>query len=262
MIQDSLVDIVSNSEAIIGQYFLLLYITPIFFVLLKYTKDVFLLSRKLKHIQQEKSNAEINFLKAQVHPHFLFNTLNNIYTLTLKESPKAATASQTLARILEYMTISSAQGLTLLNDEIQLIDNYIELEKLRYGDRLQLSVTVDIDKDDYKIHPLLLLPFIENAFKHGVSNDPQSPKLNVSISVVNGSLKMVVENSVVSNQAKDDNNYRGGIGIKNVKNQLNLLYPDAHSLTMRGLDNSYKILLDIHLEDRKADSVFSKYKLV
>ncbi len=258
MLQDSISDILFNSEAIVGQYFLLLYITPLFFVLLKYTKDVFLLSRKLKRIQEEKSNAEIKFLKAQVHPHFLFNTLNNIYTLTLKKSPKAAPASHTLAEILKYMTISGAAGLSKLEDEIQLIENYIELEKLRYGNRLSLSFSIDLDRNNYAINSLLLLPFVENAFKHGVSNDPGSPEMNVSIKVKNGMLEMVVDNTIIKNQTKDENSYREGIGIKNVKNQLDLLYPSVHTLRLEETPDRFIVKLSIFLKPKTSLSVFPK----
>lgn len=197
---------------------------------------------------REKLAAELNLLKAQVHPHFLFNTLNNLYALTLHSAPAAPQVVLKLSELMSYMLYESQSELILLEKEVAHISNYIALEKLRYGDRLDVSLTASGETEAKKIAPLLLIPFVENAFKHGVSDETDDVWVTIDIKVKDGWLNVKVENSHAGGDSRDSKKtMTGGIGLQNVKRRLALLYPDAHKLSYTKEAAHYSVDLKIRL---------------
>lgn len=198
----------------------------------------------------EKLGAELNFLKAQVHPHFLFNTLNNLYALTLQSSPAAPKVVLKLSGLMSYMLYDSQSESISLNKEIAHIKNYIELEKLRYGNRLEVSLNVSGEIEDKKIAPLLLIPFVENAFKHGVSNETDNVWVTIDVKVKDDWLGVKVENSHTGGGFKpyDNISSSGGIGLLNAQRRLDLLYPHTHKLTLQKEPEYYTVDLKIQLQ--------------
>ena len=195
---------------------------------------------------KEKLEAELKFLKSQIHPHFLFNTLNNLYALTLKGSKKAPEMVLKLSSLLDYMLYESNVPKVPLGREIALINNYISLEKLRHGDKLQVEFDFTVDSLECKISPLLLLPFIENSFKHGTSKTNKAAKVKIDLNIEGKWLTMKV-----CNQKQDAlhfaKNYQS-ISLDNVQRRLKLLYPNQHKLTIENGKEEYKVILRIQLD--------------
>jgi two-component system, LytTR family, sensor histidine kinase AlgZ len=176
--------------------------------------------------EKEKVTAELQLLKAQVHPHFLFNTLNNIYSFSLENSPKTPQLILKLSSLLNYILYDCKTDEVLLEKEISVMRDYIGLEKERYGNKLEISINVEGDIQDKFIAPLLLLPFLENAFKHGTSEQLEKPWLSMDISVKENILRCKIVNSKNEDVLLREN----GIGIMNVKKRLAFLYPGMHEL--------------------------------
>ena len=196
---------------------------------------------------------ELQVLKAQIHPHFLFNTLNNLYSLTLKQSPHAADMVQKLASLLHYMIHECSTPQVPLVREIEFIQNYIQLEKLRYGSRLTVSVLVNGEISNTFIAPLLLIPFVENAFKHGAAKQIDSACVDLALTINNNTLLFRLENSrsePSGNALKEIE----GLGLINVRKRLALLYPNAHELTIRATDRLFivELALNMHRERKSA----------
>ena len=203
--------------------------------------------------EKEKVTAELQLLKAQVHPHFLFNTLNNIYSFSLESSPKTPELILKLSSLLSYMLYDCKSDEVLLEKEVEIMRNYIDLEKERYGNKIDISWNVEGDVRDKYITPLLLLPFLENAFKHGTSDQLEKPWLSIDISVKNDSLRCKIANS------KNENTQfsKHGIGIQNVKKRLAFLYPEKHELKMNDEGNFFVVSLLIDLKTRKTYPIAS-----
>ncbi|MBS1731316.1 MAG: histidine kinase [Bacteroidetes bacterium] len=193
--------------------------------------------------QQEKVTAELQLLKAQVHPHFLFNTLNNIYSFSLENSPKTPGLILKLSNLLSYMLYDCRSAEVRLGKELDIIKNYIELEQERYGNKIDISWNVNGDVQDIFIAPLLLIPFIENAFKHGTSEQIEKSWLTVDISVKENKLKAKIANSKNEFALHSKN----GIGIENVKKRLAFIYPEQHELKINEESNFYVVSLTIQL---------------
>lgn len=173
--------------------------------------------------EQQKTAAELELLKSQVHPHFLFNTLNNLYAHVLDQSPQAPEIVLKLSNLLRFMIYESSVPLIPLTKEITLLQEYISLEQLRYGDRLDVSVTVTGPLEDKQITPLLMLPLVENAFKHGTSNQTDQCWISFDLHVTEQGMHFKLVNSKDGGQTTASNS-RSGIGLSNVKRRLDLLY--------------------------------------
>lgn len=200
-------------------------------IILKFFKLWTVKQRDWLQAQQEKITAELQLLKAQVHPHFLFNTLNNIYSFSLENSPKTPDMILKLSSLLSYMLNDCKADEVRLEKEIEIMKNYIDLEKERYGNKIDISWKIEGDIANKVISPLLMLPFLENAFKHGISEQIEKPSLRVNIAVKSDILHCRIINS--KNEflpCKTDNT---GIGIYNVKKRLDFIYPDNHELKMQ-----------------------------
>lgn len=197
-------------------------------------------------LEKEKLEAELKFLKSQIHPHFLFNTLNNLYALTLKKSDKAPEVVIQLSHLLEYTLYSGRESHVELQEELKQLKDYIELEKLRYGKRLTITLDLSSHVDGLRIAPLMLLPFVENSFKHGASSDIESPYIDIRVEVRDAVLDFRVRNSYYS-KADKSAEYKEGIGLKNVKRRLELLYPGKHMLDIKTGTDMFEVMLNLDL---------------
>ena len=189
---------------------------------------------------------ELQVLRAQVHPHFLFNTLNNIYSLTLRKADNAPEIVHRLSGLLRYMFRECNVPMVPLTKEINLIQDYTRLEQIRYGNRLTISLAFKGELANKQIAPLLLIPFVENAFKHGASEQTGQAFINLTMLGVGNQLIVSLENSKnVSSAGSGHTN--GGLGLANVRKRLALIYPDRHQLTIRSETTRYLVELMIQL---------------
>ncbi|MEO9483369.1 MAG: histidine kinase [Ekhidna sp.] len=217
-------------------------------IVIKWFKYWFREQKTNQLLIEEKLKAELNFLKAQVHPHFLFNTLNNLYALTLKNSKDAPEVVLKLSDLLNYMLYECAADEVLIEKEVKLLKDYISLEKIRYGDRLNISFNMIGNTGGRSVSPLMLLPFVENSFKHGVSEEMDEAWVSIDLEFKEEKLTLKVENSKSKHEEREDQfNYKQGIGIKNVRRRLELLYPEKHKLEMHDSDDSFLIILTLDL---------------
>lgn len=200
--------------------------------------------QKNKKMVAEKVAAELNFLKAQIHPHFLFNTLNNLYTLILMKSDEAPDIVLKLSELLDYMIYKSKDNFVPLNKELEIIEGYIDLEKMRYSKRLDLTYKVNGEADNYLIAPLIMLPFIENCFKHGASKDRINPVVNIEINILPECLSLKAVNSIPQKKGNDEPE-KEGIGLSNVKRRLDLIYADRYELNINSDDKLFEVDLKV-----------------
>ena len=246
--KDSIIDILMQIPPLLYQYLIWVYLFPFFTVLVKLTKDHFEQKQQMERLKTDKANAELGFLKAQLHPHFLFNTLNNLYTLTLYKSDEAPDIVLKLAQILDYTLHQDKNKGIAIQKEVELIQNYIDLELLRYGDRLDFVFDKNIQQQDATIVPLVLLSIVENAFKHGASGDHGRPKIHIDLRVKKDQLTFEVFNSKPQATQADKTNFKKGIGMNNVKRQLDLIYASQHEFKIEETADSYKVNLTIDLQ--------------
>jgi two-component system sensor histidine kinase AlgZ len=225
------------------QCYLCVLTTAACFSSLSLGKQWLLKQKEFLQAQQEKVTAELQLLKAQVHPHFLFNTLNNIYSFSLDLSPKTPELILKLSSLLSYMLYDCKAEEVRLEKEVEILKNYIGLEKERYGDKIEISWNVEGDISDNFISPLLMLPFLENAFKHGASEQIEKPWMGVDISVANNILKFKITNSKNEYISHRDN----GIGINNVKKRLEFLYPGKYELKINDEGDFFAVSLMVKL---------------
>jgi len=202
------------------------------------------ISSQLKLAEKEKVNAELSYLKAQINPHFLFNTLNSIYSLAIEKSDYTATAVVKLSGMMRYVITDASQKFVPLEKEINYVSDYIDLQKLRIDSTIKLSYLVTGDTARKKIAPLLLISFIENAFKYGV-NAEENSEIKINIDITKSYLHLRVFNKKVNIQQV--NNTKSGLGIENTENRLQLLYPANHKLVITDTKEDFSILLSLHL---------------
>jgi sensor histidine kinase YesM len=202
-------------------------------------------------LMKEKLQTELKYLKNQTNPHFLFNTLNNIYALARKKSDYTAEAVMKLSKLLRFMLYDTAKPLIYISDEVKMLRDYIDLEKIRYSDRLALDFAVEIDDEKQQIAPLLLLPFVENAFKHGASESRFDSFIRIKILLENDILKLTVENT---KEATRTDTQASTIGLSNVRRQLELLYSD-YDLQVRNEAAIFTIVLTINLSSYANDAL-------
>lgn len=198
-----------------------------------------------KELEKEKLNSELAFLKNQISPHFFFNTLNNIYSLISINQEDSQKAVLKLSKLMRYLLYESEQGNTMLSSEIDFMNNYIDLMKLRMSEKINLSISFPEQYEDKSIPPLLFIPFIENAFKHGISYREKS-FIDVSMSTTKDSIGFRCANSIVKSR-EDTDGGNSGIGLENVSKRLSLLFPGKHDLKINKTDTEFEILLRINL---------------
>ena len=201
-------------------------------------------NEKIKNlIKTQKINAELSFLKTQLNPHFLFNTLNSIYSLANKKSDDTTEAIITLSELMKYMIYETNKEFVALQNEIDYIKNFISLQNLRLKDSSGVRFNVR-GKLDYNIEPLLLISFIENAFKFGTDYTGKTD-ITIEIKVENDILGLKVSNYI---SLKEKNNLSSGVGIENIKSRLNILYPNSHTLNIEESDKLFKVELLLKLK--------------
>ncbi|MDB5089438.1 MAG: Histidine kinase [Mucilaginibacter sp.] len=222
-------------------YFFRIFSVAFVFMFLKLLKDQLIIQKRTLSLEKEKAETELKLLKSQLNPHFLFNTLNNIYSLSLSNSPVTSTSIGRLSEILDYILYKCNNLYVPLSGEIALLNNYIGLEKLRYDERLKVNFTCNVEQD-IEIAPLILLSIVENAFKHGAGNDIGSPVINIELNANNTSFNFIVSNSFYP---KAEN--PGSIVLQNLKQQLELIYPQKHKLEITQTDTLFTVTLAIYL---------------
>ncbi|WP_431127278.1 sensor histidine kinase [Flagellimonas flava] len=202
-----------------------------------------------KALEKEKVETELKFLKAQIHPHFLFNTLNSIYSLSLAKSTKTPDAVLGLSKFLDYMLYDCNDKFITVDKEWEQLMNLVELERLRYGDQLSISATIKDDNKESLIPPLLLLPFVENAFKHGADSLLTDSWIKIDLKLENQQMQFMVENSKATTDLEENLDSDKNIGLKNVRRRLDLFFPEKHELKILEEPDSFLVKLEIDLSD-------------
>jgi two-component system LytT family sensor kinase len=210
-------------------------------MLIKLMDNSFKQEKKLLAIEKEKSSAELDLLKAQINPHFFFNTLNSLYALTLKGSQQASNVVLRLSGLMHYMLYEATANKVLLADEIKYLENYISIEQMRFAERLELSFQYSGEIEGKLIAPLLLLPFVENAFKHGIEDN--SGWITINLKVAGTRLFLKVENSCTAVSKQKGK----GVGLNNVRRRLELTYPNNYQLAINQTAGTFEAELTIDL---------------
>lgn len=239
----------------IRTYNIIIFYSSIFYgLLIKITKQFFTitnkklqLEKKNIELEKEKTELELNFLKAQINPHFFFNTLNNIYSLVEDKDEFAANIVLKLSDMMRYSLYEANHTRISLARELQFIRDYVKLEKIRHKEHVVIETDIDKIPEGLEITPLILITFVENAFKHGVNNTIEASWVRISASVENTALTFTVKNSKPSSPRKET--VQGGIGIVNVRRRLDLLYPERYQLTIHNEPSYYSVNLTIVLHD-------------
>jgi len=199
---------------------------------------------RIKELEKQKIETELKFLKAQLNPHFLFNTFNNLYSLVITGDPNAPNMILQLSSILEFVLYKSQEPKIPLREEIEVVEKYIALEQIRYGDKLEVELETKGDLA-IPVSPLLILSLVENAFKHGASGDIYNPKIKITIEAKEKQLYCNIWNTKSIHKGELKDIHKKGIGLSNIKRQLHLQYPDQHDLKIDELENSYEVSLKL-----------------
>ena len=214
--------------------------------LLKFVEDYFELEARSRELENQQLISELQFLKAQINPHFLFNTLNNLYYLAVSESSRTPEVIAKLSGMMRYMLYDSNHPLVPLSKEIEYIENYLSLERLRLDDRVPITFEVEGQVEGVRIAPLILITFLENAFKHGVSGAADDVFITVRLDVNEGSCHYRVTNSKLAADSKTLSE-KSGIGLQNVRRRLELSYPDRYELQTDETEDRYRVDLQLQL---------------
>jgi len=229
-----------------GEYLSSSIAITFFFILLGYAfrliTNSYQMEQTRKTLETEKLNAELAFLKSQINPHFLFNSLNNIYSLAYQKSDKAPEAILKLSEIMRYMLYESNDDKVSLEDEINYLENYIALQRLRVKEHVYLELSITIDNYEHRVMPLMVISFLENVFKHGVTTDKDHP-IRITVEVENGRLYFKAQNK----KSRLNKDKTGGIGLTNLKRRLELGYPDRHTFIVKDNDDYYSSELFVYL---------------
>jgi len=220
------------------------FFSMFFFGVIKHIYDHNKLKQAAQQLLIEKQQAELNYLKSQTNPHFLFNTLNNIYSLARDKSDLAPESILRLSAILRFMLYETGGEYISIEQELKIISDYIALEQLRYDDSLRINVNHDIEDMKQALPPLLLIPLVENAFKHGVSETRNQPFVDIHLSVNQRQLTFVVKNS--TENFPGERGVKENIGLSNLRRQLELLYKDFN-LSVQQSESSFTATLKINL---------------
>ena len=210
----------------------------------KLFKHYYVKSLRNQELQQENSEAQLRLLMAQLQPHFMFNTLNNIYSQAQEESPKSAKMIMELSHILRYILTEGRKHRVPLDNELQMVEDYINLEKIRYDEKLDLHYSFPNRVEDVDIAPLLLLPLVENCFKHGASKMIHKPWINIKSELHGHEFSICLMNGKKISAENHPN--RLGTGIENVRRRLELLYPNRHTLEIK--EDPEVFIVDLHIE--------------
>ena len=216
---------------------------------LKLVKHWYEKEKLTKELEIINTETELKYLKSQINPHFLFNSLNSIYALALKKSDLTPTLILKLSDILRYILYEGSERKVSLDQELKYLQSYIDLEKVRHGNRMKLNISISGDTGRHEIAPMLLIPFVENSFKHGLGKDMADGFVTIKIEMENSDCLFEITNSkpVAGSEIKNKDDYLGGIGLKNVQKRLKLLYPSKHKIDFSESQTEYKVNLKINL---------------
>ena len=217
--------------------------------LFKLSKSWFVVSRlqrQLLETEKQRVQAELKALKAQINPHFFFNTLNSIYSMSLDKDERLPGTVLQLSELMRYFLYESREDLVPLSKEIHVLNDYIALQKIRSDEKLKIKTEMEEDHGQQKIAPLLLIAFVENAFKHGAKGSTGDVFINIKLTTAQNTINFRVENNkgVVDEAGKDDH---GGLGLDNVKRRLELIYPQRHKLLIENSDKFFLVQLQLQL---------------
>ena len=212
---------------------------------IKYYSD----QKDIIELKEQKKSTELSLLKNQLNPHFLFNTLNNLYALALKKSDKTPEVIAKLSEILDYILYQCKDNYVSIQKEIELLENYIALEKVRYGKRVKVTFEKDV-QNNVNIAPLILLTFVENAFKHGVSQELTIGFIDIKISATENEIVFRLKNSKPKADNKLINSDKNSIGMENTKKQLDLLYPNKYQLGVEVTASNYSLELKLTCNEK------------
>ncbi|WP_210489934.1 sensor histidine kinase [Rufibacter aurantiacus] len=215
-----------------------------FFGVIRHIYDFIQLKHAAQQLRIEKQEAELNYLKSQTNPHFLFNTLNNIYSLARDKSDLAPESILRLSKILRFMLYEAGGSFVAIEQELKIISDYLALEQLRYDETLRVNFNYDVEDMKQALPPLLLMPLVENAFKHGVSETRDQPFVDIHLSVNKRQLVFIVKNSTEA--SSEERPVKENIGLSNLRRQLELLYTD-YSLSVQPGDYVFTATLKINL---------------
>jgi len=204
--------------------------------------------RERKELQTQTMQSELRFLKSQINPHFLFNTLNNLYALTLKKSDKAPEIVIKLSEMMRYMLYDCNEKRVSLQKEVNYIHNYLDLERLRQGKNVEINFKVDGEIFDQQIAPLMFIPFLENSFKHGLNTHISEGFVHIYLNIEEQHITFYIENSKAESLPTQTHKRSGGIGLVNVKRRLNIIYPNHHQLEINDNPKTYGVELNIDLK--------------
>lgn len=235
-----------GNQAYSGTYATIIFISTIF-VGIKSIRINILQKQKFTLLESKQFQTELQLLKSQINPHFLFNSLNNLYGTSLNRPEVTPELILKLTGLMRYTLETATKRFVLLAEEIEYLKNYIEFEKMR------LSITNDIrfdeqgDTQNKLIAPMLLIPFVENSFKHGMNSIVTSFRLYITIQVINNSFLFSIENSIPENDCGSDKNRKIGFGIQNTRRRLELIYSDSHKLEIHKTEKTFRVTLEMIL---------------
>lgn len=239
--QETILQIFSQFGVLLNHYILGNIVDALPFVIFFLLLDRQVLMRKQAETERGKKEAELTALKSQLNPHFLFNTLNNIYSLATQHADQTAICIEKLANILDYLLYKCSDKTVALEKEIALLQNYFDLQKIRFEERLALTTSFSAD-GSYQVAPLLLLPIVENIFKHGVEQHTERTAVFVALTVEGGVLNFTTKNLFNAEMT-----HTAGIGLTNLKRQLQLLYPGKHNFEITKIENLFITHLQLEL---------------
>ena len=231
-----------------GIFFLMIFFFTGASTAIKIIKNWFQQQQVSQALERSSMQSELKFLKSQINPHFLFNTLNNLYALTLKKSDNAPEIVIKLSEMMRYMLYECNERRVPLSKEIKYIQNYLDLEKLRQGDRIDISFDWKGHVGDQKIAPLMFIPFLENSFKHGANSGIEQGHVHINMLVEDDSLEFEITNSKPPPVPNPGVRKVGGIGLMNVERRLNLIYPNSYDLNIENKPNEYSVKLHLYLD--------------
>ncbi|CAL2101847.1 Histidine kinase [Tenacibaculum sp. 190130A14a] len=239
-----------RAEHVSNIYYTLLSIFPIIFMMVgfKIAWDIVKKQQELDAMQRAVNESELRFLKSQINPHFLFNNLNNLYSYALDNSPQTPSIILELSSVLRYMLYDCKEDFVPLEKEIQHLKNFTALNELQIEGRGKVRFNTKNCRGSYKIAPLILMVFIENAFKHSTASQSELIEIDVDLSIKNNQLIFVCKNTFLENA--NTQNLSTGIGLENVNKRLQLLYPKAHKLNITTDNNCYIVHLTLNLSSQ------------
>lgn len=239
--QESMSKIFSQFSILFNYYIISIVSGALPFIIFYLLIDRQRILRKQAEIEKEKISARLEALKAQINPHFLFNTLNNIYSLAIQQSTETAPTIDRLSQLLDYLLYRCNANHVSLENEIQFLRNYLDLGKMRFGDRLSIEFLHETDQQ-YRIAPLLLVPVIENMFKHGAEQTTGPILFRITLKAENNQLTLMATNNFMSGENKDT-----GIGLSNLKQRLEILFPNRYLLGVKGENEIFEVKMQVPL---------------